>query len=152
MTDYAEFLRQKIKLASFNGFDVPMEQVNPNLKPHTRDIVRWAVQATFPFISPSVRTEVAAASAASTYLQKMWKQIISHLWAHGSYHDQLLADRFQEGMDCTMNCEQGCNGCDECTNYDDDQEPECPRCHDDGRDPWTDYLLPCPLCQGGQKP
>jgi hypothetical protein len=33
--------------------------------------------------------------------------------------------------------------------YDDD-EPECDRCHGDGRDPWNDYLLPCPLCQGEQ--
>ncbi len=44
MGAYDEFLRQKIKLASFKGFDVPMEQINTNLKPHTRDIVRWAVQ------------------------------------------------------------------------------------------------------------
>lgn len=44
MSNYAEFLKQKIKLASFKGFDVPMEQINPNLKPHTRDIVRWALQ------------------------------------------------------------------------------------------------------------
>lgn len=27
-------------------------------------------------------------------------------------------------------CEQGCNGCDECTDYDDSlDEPECQRCH-----------------------
>lgn len=44
MTDYTDFLRQKIKLASFTGFDVPLEQINPALKPHTRDIVRWACQ------------------------------------------------------------------------------------------------------------
>ena len=42
--NYTDFLRQKIKLASFKGFDVPMEQINPALKPHTRDIVKWAVQ------------------------------------------------------------------------------------------------------------
>ena len=41
---YEEFLRAKVKLASFTGFDVPMEAVNPALKPHTRDIVRWAVK------------------------------------------------------------------------------------------------------------
>ncbi|WP_176464044.1 hypothetical protein [Bordetella genomosp. 11] len=29
-------------------------------------------------------------------------------------------------------------------------EPECERCHGDGMDPWCDYLLPCPLCQGEQ--
>jgi hypothetical protein len=48
-------------------------------------------------------------------------------------------------------CEQGCNGCDECID-DDYDEPECPRCHGDGRDPWSDYLLPCPVCQGEQRP
>lgn len=42
--DYTEFLKQKIKLASFNGFDVPIEQINPALKPHTREIVQWAAQ------------------------------------------------------------------------------------------------------------
>jgi len=44
VSDYAEFLRQKIKLASFDGFDVAPEEINPQLRPHTRDIVRWAVQ------------------------------------------------------------------------------------------------------------
>lgn len=41
---YADFLRAKIRMAQFKGFDVPLEQINPALKPHTRDIVRWAVQ------------------------------------------------------------------------------------------------------------
>ncbi|MDP3351850.1 MAG: DNA methyltransferase [Hydrogenophaga sp.] len=41
---YEDFLRSKVRLASFNGFDVPLEEVNPALKPHTRDIVRWAVK------------------------------------------------------------------------------------------------------------
>ena len=50
-------------------------------------------------------------------------------------------------------CADGCNGCDDCTDYDDAQEfGVCPRCHDDGRDPWNDYLLPCPVCQGEQTP
>lgn len=43
-SSYDEFLRAKIKLASFKGFDVPMEHINPALKPHTRDIVKWAAQ------------------------------------------------------------------------------------------------------------
>ncbi len=34
--------------------------------------------------------------------------------------------------------------------YDVTDEPTCKRCHGDGRDPWTDYLLPCPECQGEQ--
>jgi DNA modification methylase len=41
---YLDFLRRKIKLASHSGFDVPLDQVNPALKPHTRDIVRWMVK------------------------------------------------------------------------------------------------------------
>jgi hypothetical protein len=44
LNNYDEFLCQKIKLASFKGFDVPMEEINPALRPHTREIVRWAVQ------------------------------------------------------------------------------------------------------------
>lgn len=36
----------------------------------------------------------------------------------------------------------------------DDQfaEPVCPRCHGDGADPLCDYIPPCPLCQGEQRP
>jgi len=44
ISDYSNFLRAKIRLAPAKGFDVPLEQINPNLKPHTRDIVRWALQ------------------------------------------------------------------------------------------------------------
>lgn len=43
MSDYLEFLRSKIKLAQKRGFDVDADDINPNLKPHTRDIVRWAL-------------------------------------------------------------------------------------------------------------
>lgn len=42
--DYAAFLRAKISLASFKGFDVQPNEINPALKPHTRAIVRWALQ------------------------------------------------------------------------------------------------------------
>lgn len=41
---YADFLRQKIRLADFAGFDVAEEEINPILKPHQRAIVRWAVR------------------------------------------------------------------------------------------------------------
>lgn len=44
MSDYVAFLRQKIKLAQFNGFDVDPSELNPALKPHTADIVRWAAK------------------------------------------------------------------------------------------------------------
>lgn len=41
---YVEFLRSKIRLADFAGFEVEDADVNPMLKPHQRDIVRWAVR------------------------------------------------------------------------------------------------------------
>lgn len=42
MTDpYLDFLREKIRLAKFTGFEVDPAEINPALKPHTRDIVRW---------------------------------------------------------------------------------------------------------------
>lgn len=44
MSDYAEFLRQKIKMAQFKGFSVEPENLSPILFPHQRDIVKWAVQ------------------------------------------------------------------------------------------------------------
>jgi len=40
---YLQFLREKIKLASFKGFQVEPGEVHPILYPHQRDIVRWAV-------------------------------------------------------------------------------------------------------------
>lgn len=42
--DYIDFLRNKIKMAALGGFDISPEEINPNLKPHTRDVVRWALQ------------------------------------------------------------------------------------------------------------
>lgn len=44
MKPYEDFLRQKIKLARFDGFDVDPAEINPGLKPHTKDIVRWALK------------------------------------------------------------------------------------------------------------
>ncbi|WP_244260431.1 DNA methyltransferase [Burkholderia gladioli] len=41
---YTDFLRRKIRMASFDGFDVQPSEINPVLKPHTRDIVRWALK------------------------------------------------------------------------------------------------------------
>jgi len=43
-SDYTAFLRQKIRMASFDGFDVSADELNPKLKPHTRDIVRWGLK------------------------------------------------------------------------------------------------------------
>lgn len=44
MTTYEEFLRGKIKLAPLSGFDVPLEHINPALKPHTRSIAQWMLK------------------------------------------------------------------------------------------------------------
>lgn len=44
MTGYTEFLSQKIRLAPVSGFEVADGDVNPMLKPHQRDIVKWAVR------------------------------------------------------------------------------------------------------------
>lgn len=41
---YTDFLRAKVKLAEQFGFDIAPEEVNPILKPHQRDIVRWLVR------------------------------------------------------------------------------------------------------------
>ncbi|WP_312911024.1 DNA methyltransferase [Stutzerimonas nitrititolerans] len=41
---YHDFLRGKIKLADFAGFDVDDIEINPMLKPHQRAIVQWAVR------------------------------------------------------------------------------------------------------------
>jgi hypothetical protein len=43
MTTYAEFIAEKVSFESSCGFDVDDEQIHPILKPHQRDIVRWAV-------------------------------------------------------------------------------------------------------------
>lgn len=44
MSDYQEFLKQKIRMAQFKGFDVAEADINPHLRPHTRQIVQWALQ------------------------------------------------------------------------------------------------------------
>ena len=40
MNNYTEFLRQKIKMANFAGFDVQPSDLSPILYPHQRDIDR----------------------------------------------------------------------------------------------------------------
>lgn len=44
MTDYTDFLRQKIKMATFKGPTVAPDDLHPILFPHQRDIVQWAVK------------------------------------------------------------------------------------------------------------
>ena len=42
--DYQNFVRGKIAMAKFSGFDVNDSEISPILKPHQRDIVKWAVR------------------------------------------------------------------------------------------------------------
>jgi DNA modification methylase len=44
MSAYADFLKNKIRLAPVSGLQVSPEDVNPILKPHQRDIVVWAAR------------------------------------------------------------------------------------------------------------
>jgi len=41
--DYLEFLQAKCKFSKALGIEIDPAEINPALKPHTRDIVRWAV-------------------------------------------------------------------------------------------------------------
>lgn len=41
--NYLEFLKSKIDIAPKSGFEVSEREINPRLKPHQRDAVRWAV-------------------------------------------------------------------------------------------------------------
>lgn len=42
--DYGEFLKSKIKIAPDSGFEVLDSEINPILKPHERDSVKWMVK------------------------------------------------------------------------------------------------------------
>lgn len=66
---YLEFLRAKIKMARFDGFDVDAADIHPILKPHQSDIVRWAVQG-------GNRAIFANFGLGKTFMQTEWaKQI-----------------------------------------------------------------------------
>lgn len=43
MKNYVDFLREKCKFSKALGIEVDPAEINPHLKDHTRDIVRWAV-------------------------------------------------------------------------------------------------------------
>jgi DNA (cytosine-5)-methyltransferase 1 len=44
MNSYNDFLRSKIKLSEKHGFLLDLEDVNPNLKPHNKLMVKWLVE------------------------------------------------------------------------------------------------------------
>ena len=41
---YQEFLQSKVELAPSSGFEVEAGEINPALKPHQKDAVRWALR------------------------------------------------------------------------------------------------------------
>lgn len=41
---YIDFLREKVPLASFDGYEIEDAEIHPMLKPHQRAVVRWAVK------------------------------------------------------------------------------------------------------------
>jgi len=42
--DYINFLHKKIEIAKETGLDISLDQINPILKPHQKDAVKWAVK------------------------------------------------------------------------------------------------------------
>ena len=40
---YLEFLKSKIDIAPKSGFEISEDEINPNLKPHQKDAVKWAI-------------------------------------------------------------------------------------------------------------
>lgn len=42
--EYQDFLKQKIKVASNQGFDISLDDINPLLKPHNKLMVKWMVE------------------------------------------------------------------------------------------------------------
>lgn len=41
---YEEFLKTKIKVSENFGFNLDIEDINPNLKPHNKLMVKWLVE------------------------------------------------------------------------------------------------------------
>ena len=42
--DYLDFLRKKVAIANFNGYEIADSEINPMLKPHQKACVKWAVK------------------------------------------------------------------------------------------------------------
>lgn len=42
--EYREFIKSKISISSFFGFDIHQSDLNPMLKPHQKDICQWALK------------------------------------------------------------------------------------------------------------
>lgn len=44
MKDYQDFLKSKIRISENQGFEVGIDEINPNLKPHNKLMVKWMVE------------------------------------------------------------------------------------------------------------
>lgn len=44
MKDYKEFLKSKIRISENQGFEVSIDEINPNIKPHNKLMVKWMVE------------------------------------------------------------------------------------------------------------
>lgn len=62
MSTYHDFLAAKVALAQHQGFGVQESEVNPRLKPHQRDLVRWGLWG-------GRRAWFAAFGLGKTYIQ-----------------------------------------------------------------------------------
>lgn len=58
MNSYIDFLQTKIDIAKDTGFEISNDDINPALKPHQRDAVKWAIKggrrALFDFIDEAI--------------------------------------------------------------------------------------------------
>jgi SAM-dependent methyltransferase len=98
-SDYTTFLRSKIKMASFKGFDIKPEAAHEILFPHQRDIVRWAVLG-------GNRAIFASFGLGKSVMQCEWlRQIIIQVGGNGlivcplGVRQELIRDAAMLGMD-----------------------------------------------------
>lgn len=69
---YLDFLKSKMAIATDSGFDVPDKKINTALKPHQRDIVKWAVKG-------GKRAVFAKFGLGKSVIQLEWcTQVIAH--------------------------------------------------------------------------
>lgn len=68
--NYDDFLKSKICLAQKSGFEIDSSEINPALKPHQRDIVRWS-------LSGGRRAIFASFGLGKTYMQLELQRIIN---------------------------------------------------------------------------
>lgn len=74
---YREFLKAKVVMSKNAGFEVAPEEIHPLLKPHQRDVVRWAIRG-------GRRAIFAAFGLGKTMMQlEILRLILARLGGHG---------------------------------------------------------------------